>query len=82
MGGDGLAQQADVALLHVAAILAQMDGDAVRAGQFAQDGGGDGIGLADLARLADGGDMIDVHAQLRHGILASPAAGRARRGDQ
>ena len=66
----------DVAVLDVAAVLAEVDGDAVSAGAFAEEREGDGVGLdvaADggpglpVAGLADGGAVIDVDAEENHG---------------
>ena len=65
------AQAADVAVLDVAAVFAQMGGDAVRAGGFANQRRLDRVRLAALApavaRLAQGGDMINIDAELEHG---------------
>ncbi len=60
LGRHHLPEQLDVALLDVAAVAAQMDGDALRAGQLGEDGGGHRLRLARLTRLSDGGDVIDV----------------------
>ena len=64
--GHRLAQEAQVALLHVAAVLAQVSGDAAGTGKFRQHGGGHWIGIALLTSLAKGGDVIDVHSELDH----------------
>ena len=47
-----------------------MNGDALRAGELADDGRGDRIGLVGLARLADRGDVIDVDGETHGGRLA------------
>ncbi len=56
-------QAGDVGIGDVAAILAQMRGDAVGAGGGGDLGGAQRIGMAAAPRVADGGDMIDVDAQ-------------------
>ena len=45
------------------AVLAQVGGDPVGAGGFAQRRGGDRIGFVGASRLTDRGDMIDVDVQ-------------------
>ena len=47
----------------VAAILAQMGGDAVGAGRDRDLGRQDGIGMTPAARVAHGGDVVDVNAE-------------------
>ena len=61
-----VAQPAHVSVLDVAAILAQMHGDAVGAPQVRLDGGPDRIGFIGTSRLADGGDVVDVDAEFDH----------------
>ncbi len=61
-----LAQPAHVLVLDVAAILAQMHGDAVGAAQMRLDGGPHRIRLVRAARLAQRRDVIDVDAELDH----------------
>ena len=56
-------QARDVVVANVAAILAQMRGDAVAAGGDRELGGAHRIGMAPAARVADGGDVIDVDAE-------------------
>ncbi len=63
MGADGFAEDADVAVLDVAAVFPQVDGDAVGSGEFGEGGGVDGVGLDGAAGLADGGDVVDVDAE-------------------
>jgi hypothetical protein len=67
---DGLTKFPDVAILDVAAVFAEMRGDAVGAGGFADESCLDGIRFAAIAsgvaRLAQGRDVINVHAQLQH----------------
>jgi hypothetical protein len=47
----------------VAAVLAQVRGDAVGAGRDGDVGGAHGIGMAAAARVADRGDVVDVDAE-------------------
>ena len=54
------AQDLHVAVLNVSPVAAEMDGDALRAGELADHRRGDGIGLVALPRLADRGDVVDV----------------------
>src|SRR6266446_4029322 len=63
IGGDGLAQGANVVVLNVTAVAAQVNGDAVRAGLFAKHGGGDNAGLRRAPRLAHSCDVIDIDVQ-------------------
>ncbi len=60
---DLAAEACDVVVGDVAAVLAQMRGDAVRAGRDRQPRGPHRIGMPPAAGIADGGDVIDVHAQ-------------------
>ena len=71
-------QPVDVGIDDVAAILAQMGGDAVGAGRGGDRGGTQRIGQASAARVADGGDVIDVHAETQglvrgHHVILSEA---------
>jgi hypothetical protein len=50
----------------MAAILAQVDGDAVRARQLAHPGGHDRVGIDGVALLAQGRDVIDVDEETNH----------------
>ncbi len=45
------------------AIFAQMGGDAVAAGRDRKLGRAHRVGMASAARVADGGDVIDVDAE-------------------
>src|SRR5437867_5668602 len=81
---DDFAQEAQVAILDVAAIFPQMDDDAVRSAQFRQHRGGDGVRLFAPACLAQGRHVIHVDAQPSHGCslcgaVCSPAAIMANR---
>jgi hypothetical protein len=59
-----LARQArDVVVGDVAAVLAQMGGDAVGAGLGGHARGAHRIGMPPAARVADGGDVVDVDAE-------------------
>ena len=61
----------DVGIGDVAPILAQMRGDAVGAGLDGQMRGAQGIGVPAAARVADGGDVIDVDAEAEVGRAAT-----------
>ena len=72
------AEQLDVPIDDVAAVLAQVHGDAVGPAQLGLVGRPDRIGLrpigpgsldAPVSRLPDGRDVIDVDAQLNHAQL-------------
>ena len=69
-GSVELARQAvDVGVGDVAAILAQMGGDAVGAGRCGEPRGAHRIGMLAAARVADGGDVIDVDAEAQRRLL-------------
>ena len=57
----------DVVVGDVAAILAQVRGDAVGAGLDGEMRGAQRIGMAAAARVADGGDVVDVDAEAQVG---------------
>ena len=59
-------QTPEVMVLDVPAILTKMDGDAGRPRLLGVDGRLQGIRLVDSTGLPDGGDMVDVHAELGH----------------
>jgi hypothetical protein len=61
-----LAQSANVLVLDVAAVLAQVHGDAVRAAEVRLDGRPHRVGLVGAARLADRRHVVDVDAQFDH----------------
>ena len=63
-------QPRDVVIDDVAAILAQMRGDAIGAGRNRSLGGLDWIGMPPAARVADGGDVVDVDAEAQEGSHA------------
>ena len=56
-------QPRDVVVGDMAAILAQMRGDAVGAGRLRQQRGAHRIGIVAAARIAHGRDMIDIDAE-------------------
>ena len=72
LGDDALAQPEDVAILDVAAVGAQVDGDAAGAGPLANAGGGGEVRL-DVVRLGhggvtglpQGGDVVDIDAEFQ-----------------
>ncbi len=55
----------DVVVADMAAILAQMRGDAVGPGFDGQMRGAHRIGMTAATRIADGRDVVDVHAQAK-----------------
>ncbi len=77
-------QPGDVGIPDVAAILAQMRGDAVCAGLFGQERRAQRIGPRCPARIPDRRHMIDIHTQTQHRSLtplpyaAQPSAGGRR----
>ena len=68
------AQKLDIAFLNMAPVLAQMDGDAFRAGPFGQKRGFHGVGNINAACLPQSGDVIDVDAETNH--LRAPTSAR------
>ncbi len=67
----------DVVVGDVAAVFAQVRGDAVGAGLDGQVRGAQRIGMPAAARVADGGDVVDVHAQAEIGRLTHLRARKA-----
>ena len=61
------AQEIQIAILNVASILAEVNGDAVGAAEDSQDGGRRRVGLLGLPRLPHGSHVVDVDAQTNHG---------------
>ncbi len=61
-----VAQAVDIVVLDVAAIFAQVHGDAVGTAEMGFDGRPDGIGFIGAARLTDGRHMIDIDAEFNH----------------
>jgi hypothetical protein len=59
--GHRFLEQADVAVLDVAAVLAKVDGDRVGPAKLGQDCRGYRVGLVRLACLSQGGDVVDIH---------------------
>ncbi len=60
----------DVVVADMAAVFAQMRGDAVGAGSTASLAARTGSGWSPTPRVADGRDMIDVHAQTQEEVPA------------
>jgi hypothetical protein len=60
------AQALHVAILDVAAVFAQMHGDAIGAAEVGFNGGPDRVGFVALAGFAHGGDVVDVDAEFDH----------------
>ncbi len=73
---DRLAKQAQVAVLDVPAVFAEVDRDPVGAAQLGQHGRPDRVRLAPASGLPERGDMIDVDTQARHDC-SSPKGGSA-----
>ena len=69
--GDGFAEQPDIAVIDVTAVLAQVDGDAVCAGKLAFGGRPDGVRLVGFAGLANCRDMVDIYIKYCHFIPVS-----------
>ena len=74
--GDRLAQDRQVAVLDVAAILAQVERDAVGPAQFGQRGRPDRVGLVGPPRLPDGRHVVDVDAEFGHGSSGQSVSGQ------
>lgn len=72
-----LAQNLDVAILDVTPILAQVNGDTGSAGEFGEHGGVHRIGFRGAARLAHGGDVVDVDLESGHGWFRARRYGSA-----
>ena len=77
-------QPVDILVGDVAAVLAQMGGDAVGAGLAAATGGADRIGMSAAARVPDRRDMVDVdaEAEMRPVITPAPSHRRSSRSAQ
>ena len=56
-------QPFDVRVGHVPAVLAEMGGDAVRAGRGREAGGADGIRMRAATSVPDGRHVVDIHSQ-------------------
>ena len=52
----------------MATVLAQVDGDAIRAAEFRLDGGPHRVGLIAVPGLAKGGDVVDVDSEFDHQV--------------
>ncbi len=66
LGAHGRHERGDIGVLDVPAVFAQMHGDAVRAAALGRTGGLDQIWVRRAARLAHGGNMVDVDAEANH----------------
>ena len=60
------AQLFDVGILNVAAIFAQMDGNAVGTANVCFDSSPDGLRFIGLPCLPDGGDVVNINAEFDH----------------
>ena len=60
VGADGAGDLCDVVVFDVAAVFAQVQGDVVRAVGFGQQGGFERGRVACAARVAQGGDVVDI----------------------
>ena len=71
---DARLEPCDVVVADMAAVLAQMRGDAVGAGRDRDLGGAQRIGMPPAARIADGGDVVDVDAEAESGQVGHGVA--------
>ena len=78
-GLQSLTQDFHIGVLNVAPILAQVQGDGIRAGGLRHQGGMHRAGIARAARLAHGGDMIDINAEINHNSCRSLSSCRVCR---
>jgi hypothetical protein len=65
-----LTQAPHVVILDVAAVFAQMHGDAVGTAEMRLDRRPDRIGFVGLARFAHRRDVVDIYAQFYHAASA------------
>ena len=65
---DRLFQNAEVALLDMPAVFAEVDRDCIGAAQLGQRGGPYGVRLVCFTSFANGGYVIDVDAEDCHGL--------------
>jgi hypothetical protein len=66
LDGHRLAEDAEVAVLNVAAVFAEVEGDAVGPAEFRERGRPDGVRLVGAASLPDSGDVVDIYAEKGH----------------
>lgn len=66
---------------HMAQVRSRMHGDAVGTGSDGHTGRGDHVGQGTAARIAQDGDLVQVHAQAGHDASV-PARGRHEQGQQ
>ena len=78
-----LAEAKNVVVLDMSAILSEVNGDRVRTGAEAEQGGGNGVGLRHdtkdgdaVPRLTKGGEVIDVYAKTNHAFSLSQISSR------
>ena len=78
-----LAEAKDVVVLDMSAILSEVNGDRVRTGAEAEQGGGNGVGFRydtrdgdAVPRLTKGGEVIDVDAKTNHTFSLSQISSR------
>ena len=80
---DHLPQHLDIAVVDVPSIAAKMHGDPLGARQLTEQRRGDRLRLARVARLAHGGDVVDVDGEAHRVAHACPAGGwRLAAGDR
>ncbi len=65
------AQSLDVAVLDMAPVLAQMQGDGVGAGALGEQGGAHRVRVSRAAHLAQRGHVVDIDAEFDHSCLSS-----------
>ena len=71
IASEHVAEASDIVVVDMAAVLAEVDGDAVGPAELGLVGGADGVWFAASAGLADGGDMVNIHTELDHvGMIA------------
>lgn len=64
---DGFSEEAEVTILNVATVFAEMNGDAVGSREFGEGRGPDRVGLGAATGLAESGDVIDIDTEAGHG---------------
>ncbi len=71
-----MAQGLHVAVLNMASVLAQMEGDDIGAGLLGHQGSLNGLGIAGPAHLAQGSNMVDIDT--KQNGMSGHAGGRLR----
>jgi hypothetical protein len=64
--GDGLLEQLDISVVYMSAVLAEMYGDTISAGELALDGSPDWVRLIGSSCLPDGSDVVDIDVKDSH----------------